>query len=131
VERRTVEVPAGVWELDWLQSRLIEEATVMGADVAPATTPALERSSEDLGQGETRTTYSVSWGAGAARVTAEVNEHEIYDGATPTWGFLRGRVDGLPGDASITVTASLSVGQRTATVTVSEPRSISPSGDGR
>ena len=131
MERRTVEVPAGVWELDWLQSRLIEEATALGADVAPATTPAVERSSEDLGQGETRTTHSVSWDAGAAHVTAEVDEHEIYDGATPTWGYLRGKVAGLAGGASITVTASLSVGQRTATVTVSEPRSISPSGGGR
>ena len=140
MERRTVEVPAGVWELDWLRSRLVEEAAALGSDITPTTSPKLERSSDDLGQGETRTTYSVSWDAGPAHMTARVDEHEIYDGATPTWGYLRGTVDGLPGGTSITVTASLPVGQRTATVSLSGRRgtgrptgrrSISPSGGGR
>jgi hypothetical protein len=141
VERRIVEVPAGVWELDWLRSRLIEEAAALGTDVTPATPPEIERSSEDLGQGETKTTYLVAWDAGPAHVTAQVDEHEIYDGATPTWGYLRGRVDGLPGGASITVTASLSVDGREATVTTSGRRSTGrplsgrrstwPSGDDR
>jgi hypothetical protein len=114
-----VEVPAGIWELDWLRSRLVEEAAALGTDLTPAATPEVERSSDDLGQGETRTTHSVAWHAGPAHITAQVDEHEIYDGATPAWGSLRGRVDGLPGGTSITVTASLSVGRRTATVTVS------------
>ena len=114
-----VEVPAGVWELDWLRSRLVEEAAALGTHVTPATPPEVHWSSEELGQGETRQTASVTWDAGPAHVTAEVDEHEIFDGATPTWGYLRGRVDGLPGGASITITASLSVGRRTATVVVS------------
>lgn len=116
-----VDVPAGVWELDWLRSRLVEEAAALGTDVTPVTTPAVERSSEGLGQGEARTTHSVAWDAGPVRVTAAVDEHEIYDGATPTWGYLRGRVDGLPGGTSITISASLAVGQRLATVVVSRP----------
>jgi hypothetical protein len=113
-----VEVPAGVWELDWLRSRLVEEAAALGSDITPADTPAVHRSSEDLGQGETRTTHSLAWGAGPAHVTAQVDEHVIYDGATPAWAYLRGRVEGLAGGASVTITASLAVGKRTATVVV-------------
>lgn len=113
-----VEIPAGVWEVTWLRSRLIEEAAALGADIAPATEPEIAWSTEDLGQGETRQTALVAWEAGPARVTAEVDEHEIFDGATPRWGYLRGTVAGLPDGASLRISASLSVGKRTATVVV-------------
>ena len=126
-----VEVPAGVWELTWLRARLTEEAAALGADITPDVEPEIIWDSEDLGQGETRKTMTMAWDLGPIHVFAEVDEHEIYDGATPRWGYVRGRVDGLPEDRSIKVSASLSVGKRTATITITEPRSTSPSGGGR
>jgi hypothetical protein len=97
-----LEVPAGVDELDWVMSTLAEVA-----GVEPARPAHVDRSWEDLGMGEHRSVRSVRWSSGDVRVTAEVAEHEIYDGATPAWTVLRGSVEGLPDGGSATLTATL------------------------
>ena len=120
-----VDVPAGVDELEWVVSTLVDVAGL--ASVSP---PEVHRSWEDLGMGEQRSTRSVAWSSGAVRVSAEVAEHQIYDGATPAWTILRGTVEGLPDGTSLSLAATLR-DERVATLVVSGRRSTSPSDDGR
>ena len=120
-----VDVPAGVDELNWVLSTLLDVA-----GLAPVIPAEVHRSWENLGMGEHRSIRSVAWSSGAVRVSAEVAEHEIYDGTTPAWTVLRGTVEGLPDGASVSLAATLR-DERTATLTIRGRRSISPSDGGR
>jgi hypothetical protein len=50
----------------------------------------LEVVSEDLGQGETQTSYRYQWTEGGRSILAEEVKNEIYDGATPYTTYVRG-----------------------------------------
>jgi hypothetical protein len=50
----------------------------------------LEVVSEDLGQGETETSYRYQWTEGGRSIMAEEIKNEIYDGATPYSTYVRG-----------------------------------------
>jgi hypothetical protein len=50
----------------------------------------LEVVSEDLGQGETETSYRYQWSDGGRSILAEEIKKEIYDGATPYSTYVRG-----------------------------------------
>lgn len=78
---------------------------------------------EELGQGEKRTVEVKSWRIGEIQVTAEVADHEIYDGATPQWTYLRGTATGLPGGAAVSF-----IGSQVAPEPAGRPFLIGPRG---
>jgi hypothetical protein len=119
-----LQVPARGDELDWVVATLLQLAET------PAVPAEVRRWTEDLGMGEHRSVRATAGADGEIRLTAEVAEHEIYDGATPRWTVLWGTIDGLPDGASATLAATLR-DEWVATLVVSEPRSISPSDGGR
>jgi hypothetical protein len=93
--RRLIEgaLPGGVrpWDLAELQRRA---AKPDGVD--------LEVVSEDLGQGETETSYRYQWTEGRRSILAEEIENEIYDGATPYTTYVRGVI--VDGDRGVLLT---------------------------
>lgn len=62
----------------------------------------MEIVTEDMGQGEARTSYRYRWTEGARSVLAEEVKTEIYDGATPYSTYVRGVV--LDGDGGVVLT---------------------------
>jgi len=62
----------------------------------------LEVVSEDLGQGETQTSYRYQWTEGGRSILAEEVKNEIYDGATPYTTYVRGVI--LDGDRGVLLT---------------------------
>jgi hypothetical protein len=62
----------------------------------------LEVVSEDLGQGETKTSYRYQWTEGGRSILAEEIKNEIYDGATPYTTYVRGVI--LDGDRGTLLT---------------------------
>ena len=64
----------------------------------------LEVVSEDLGQGETETSYRCQWTEGRRSILAEEVKNEIYDGATPYSTYVRGVIVG--GDRGVLLTGS-------------------------
>jgi hypothetical protein len=50
----------------------------------------LEVVSEDLGQGETETSYRYQWTEGGRSILAEEIKNKIFDGATPYSTYVRG-----------------------------------------
>jgi hypothetical protein len=62
----------------------------------------LEVVSEDLGQGETRTSYRYRWADGSRSILAEEVKNEIYDGATPYTTYVRGVI--VDGDRGVLLT---------------------------
>jgi hypothetical protein len=62
----------------------------------------LEVVSEDLGQGETRTSYRYQWTEGGRSILAEEVKNEIYDGATPYTTYVRGVI--VEGDRGVLLT---------------------------
>jgi hypothetical protein len=64
----------------------------------------LEVLSEDLGQGETETSYRYQWSEGGRSILAEEVKNEIYDGATPYSTYVRGVIVG--GDRGVFLTGS-------------------------
>ena len=62
----------------------------------------LQLVTEDLGQGEMRTSHRYQWTEGARSILAEEVTTEIYDGATPYSTFLRGVV--VDGDGGVVLT---------------------------
>jgi hypothetical protein len=58
----------------------------------------LEILTEELGQGETETSYRYQWTEGGRYIIAEEIVSEIFDGATPRSTYVRGAiVDGAGG----------------------------------
>ena len=64
----------------------------------------LEVVSEDLGQGETETSYRYQWSDGGRSILAEEVKNEIYDGATPYTTYVRGVI--VNGDRGVLLTGS-------------------------
>jgi len=64
----------------------------------------LEVVSEDLGQGETRTSYRYQWTDGSRSVLAEEVKTEIFDGATPASTYVRGEI--VDGDRGVLLTSA-------------------------
>jgi hypothetical protein len=62
----------------------------------------LEVVSEDLGQGETETSYRYQWTEGGRSILAEEIKNEIYDGATPYTTYVRGVI--VDGDRGVLLT---------------------------
>jgi hypothetical protein len=62
----------------------------------------LEVVSEDLGQGETQTSYRYQWTEGGRSILAEEVKNEIYDGATPYTTYVRGVI--VDGDRGMLLT---------------------------
>jgi hypothetical protein len=62
----------------------------------------LEVVSEDLGQGETRTSYRYQWTEDGRSILAEEVKNEIYDGATPYTTYVRGVI--VDGDRGVLLT---------------------------
>jgi hypothetical protein len=62
----------------------------------------LEVASEDLGQGETQTSYRYQWAEGGRSILAEEVKNEIYDGATPYTTYVRGVI--IDGDRGVLLT---------------------------
>lgn len=63
----------------------------------------LEVVSEDLGQGETETSYRYQWTERGRSILAEIKD-EIYDGATPYTTYVRGVI--VDGDRGVLLTGS-------------------------
>jgi hypothetical protein len=59
----------------------------------------LEVVSEDLGQGETETSYRYQWSDGGRSILADEIKNEIYDGATPYSTYVRGVI--VDGDRGV------------------------------
>ena len=64
----------------------------------------LEVVSEDLGQGETETSYRYQWTEGRRSILAEEVKNEIYDGATPYSTYVRRVI--VDGDRGVLLTGS-------------------------
>jgi hypothetical protein len=64
----------------------------------------LEVVSEDLGHGETETSYRYQWAEGGRSILAEEIKNEIYDGATPYSTYVRGVI--VDGDRGVLLTGS-------------------------
>ena len=62
----------------------------------------LEVVSEDLGQGETETSYRYQWTEGRRSILAEEVKNEIYDGATPYSTYVRRVI--VDGDRGVLLT---------------------------
>jgi hypothetical protein len=62
----------------------------------------LEVVSEDLGQGETETSYRYRWTEGGRSILAEEVKNEIFDGATPYSTYVRGVI--IDGDRGMLLT---------------------------
>ena len=97
----------GARQLDWLMANLIETAADLGFDIGPDPAPATEWRSDDLGMGERRRVERRSWTVGTAEATAQVAEHEVFDGATPRSTVLWASVTGLPEGAEVSLGGSV------------------------
>jgi hypothetical protein len=62
----------------------------------------LEVVTEDLGQGETQTSYRYQWTEGGRSILAEEVKNEIFDGATPYTTYVRGVI--VDGDRGVLLT---------------------------
>jgi hypothetical protein len=78
------------------------DAVLAALGIAKPDGVELEVVSEDLGQGETETSYRYQWSDGGRSILAEQIKNEIYDGATPYSTYVRGVI--VDGDRGVLLT---------------------------
>jgi hypothetical protein len=78
------------------------DAVLAALGIAKPVGVELEVVSEDLGQGETETSYRYRWTDGGRSILAEEVKNEIFDGATPYSTYVRGVI--IDGDCGMLLT---------------------------
>ena len=121
----TFPLPAlGAEELRWICLALEDISEALGDRIYTMPGRPMSDGTEDLGQGETRRVQRLAWDVGPhGFLEATIAQHEIYDGATPTWTHLHGLLMGLDENSAGLLNATVRVNEQpVVTVLLSAPR---------
>ena len=99
-------------DLRWICLALEDVSEALGDRVYTMPGRPMTDETEELGQGETRRTRRLAWDVGrSGYVEATVSDHEIYDGATPRWGYFHGLMIGPAGNSACLLNVSIRVNE--------------------